>query len=98
MAGILDLEPEHTIRELADPTSAIGAIRLESVLCKHDSGLQLLAAPKRIEEAEMISAATVATTLKLMDELSDFSSETGRYPRLVRGNQAFAALLKRPEI
>jgi len=72
LAAILDLEPEHSISELADPTSAIDSIRLESVLCKHDSGLQLLAAPKRIEEAEMISAATVATTLKLMDELFDF--------------------------
>jgi pilus assembly protein CpaE len=72
LSAILDLEPEHSISELADPTSAIDSIRLESVLCKHDSGLQLLAAPKRIEEAEMISAATVATTLKLMDELFDF--------------------------
>jgi pilus assembly protein CpaE len=72
LSAILDLEPEHSISELADPTSAIDSIRLESVLCKHDSGLQLLAAPKRIEEAELISAATVATTLKLMDELFDF--------------------------
>jgi pilus assembly protein CpaE len=72
LSAILDIEPEHSISELADPTSAIDSIRLESVLCKHDSGLQLLAAPKRIEEAEMISAATVATTLKLMDELFDF--------------------------
>jgi pilus assembly protein CpaE len=72
LSAILDLEPVHSIAELADPTSAIDSIRLESVLCKHDSGLQLLAAPKRIEEAEMISAATVATTLKLMDELFDF--------------------------
>ncbi len=72
LAAFLDIEPEHSISELADLTSAIDSIRLESVLCKHDSGLQLLAAPKRIEEAEMISAATVATTLKLMDELFDF--------------------------
>jgi pilus assembly protein CpaE len=72
LSAVLDLEPEHTISELVDPTSAIDSIRLESVLCKHESGLQLLAAPKRIEEAEMVSAATVATTLKLMEELFDF--------------------------
>ncbi len=72
LSALLDLEPEHTISELVDPTSAIDSIRLESVLCKHESGLQLVAAPKRIEEAEMVSAATVATTLKLMDELFDF--------------------------
>jgi pilus assembly protein CpaE len=72
LSAILDLEPEHSISELVDPTSAIDSIRLESVLCKHESGLQLLAAPKRIEEAELVSAATVSTTLKLMDELFDF--------------------------
>src|SRR5229473_1331581 len=104
LAAILDLEPEHTISELADPTSAIDSIRLESVLCKHDSGLQLLAAPKRIEEAEMISAATVATTLKLMDELLDHlprnpvkwavSASSFGKPSILA---PFAALLKRPE-
>ena len=35
LAVLLNLEPEHSISELADPTSAIDSIRLESVLCKH---------------------------------------------------------------
>lgn len=34
---MLNQDPEHTISELADPTSSIDSIRLESVLCKHDS-------------------------------------------------------------
>jgi hypothetical protein len=35
LATMLGVEPEHTIGELADPTSVIDSIRLESVLCKH---------------------------------------------------------------
>ena len=71
LAVLLNQEPEHSIIELADPTSAIDSIRLESVLCKHDSGLYWLAAPARIEEAELISAATVEAILKVLRELFD---------------------------
>jgi pilus assembly protein CpaE len=71
LSALLNQDPEHSIGELADPTSSIDSIRLESVLCKHDSGLYWLAAPKRIEEAELISAATVEATLKVLRELFD---------------------------
>jgi Flp pilus assembly CpaE family ATPase len=71
LAVLLNVEPEHTISELADPTSTIDSIRLESVLCKHESGLYWLAAPKKIEEAELVSAATVEATLKVLRELFD---------------------------
>jgi pilus assembly protein CpaE len=69
LAVLLNQEPEHTVIELADPTSAIDSIRLESVLCKHDSGLYWLAAPGRIEEAELVSAATVEAILKVLREM-----------------------------
>jgi pilus assembly protein CpaE len=71
MTVLLNQEPEHTISELADLTSSVDSIRLESVLCKHESGLYWLAAPKRIEEAELVSAATVEATLKVLRELFD---------------------------
>jgi pilus assembly protein CpaE len=71
LAVLLNAEPEHTIAELSDPTSAVDSIRLESVLCKHDSGLYWLAAPGRIEEAELVSAATVEATLKVLREIFD---------------------------
>jgi pilus assembly protein CpaE len=71
LSVIFNQDPEHTISEMADPTSSIDSIRLESVLCKQDSGLYWLAAPKRIEEAELISPATVEATLKVMRELFD---------------------------
>ena len=49
----------------------IDSIRLESVLSKHESGLYWLAAPKRIEEAELVSAATIEATLKVLREIFD---------------------------
>ncbi len=72
LSVLLDLEPQRTISELADPTSAVDSIRLEPVICKHPSGLHLLGAPKAIEEAEMVSAATVEAAMGVMIQLFDF--------------------------
>ncbi len=72
LATVLDVEPERTIADLVDPTSVIDSIRLESVLSRHESGLYLLAAPKRIEEGEMVSTMTVNSLLTVMRELFDF--------------------------
>jgi pilus assembly protein CpaE len=71
LSAMLEIAPEHTISELADPTSPIDSIRLESVLSKHESGLSLLAAPKLIEQAELVSAATVEAALKVLRDLFD---------------------------
>ncbi len=71
LAVMLDIEPEHTVGELSDPTIAIDSMRLESVLCKHESGLRLLAAPKRIEESELISPAVIETTIKVLRSMFD---------------------------
>jgi pilus assembly protein CpaE len=72
LSQLLDIEPDHTIIELVDPTTVVDSIRLESIFCKHQSGLYLLAAPKRIEEAEMVSAATVSAALSTIREMFDF--------------------------
>jgi len=72
LAAMLDLTPQFTISELVDPTSTIDSLRLESSLVAHKSGLYLLAAPKRIEESEMVSVSTVAAVLEVMRELFDF--------------------------
>jgi pilus assembly protein CpaE len=71
LSVLLDVEPEHTIADLADPTSAIDSIRLESVVTKHNSGPALLAAPKRIEQTELVSVATVEAALKVLHDLFD---------------------------
>lgn len=71
LSVLLDVEPEHTIADLADPTSPIDSIRLESVVTKNDSGPALLAAPRRIEQTELVSAATVEAALKVLHDLFD---------------------------
>lgn len=71
LSVLLDVEPEHTIADLTDPTSPIDSIRLESVLTKHEAGPSLLAAPKRIEQTELVSAATVEAAIKVLHDLFD---------------------------
>jgi pilus assembly protein CpaE len=71
LSVLLDVEPEHTIADLADPTSPIDSIRLESVVTKRETGPLLLAAPPRIEQTELVSVATVEAALKVLNELFD---------------------------
>jgi len=72
LAAILDLDPQRTIGELIDPTSTIDSIRMETVISKHASGLYLLGAPSRIEDAEMVMPSMVAATITIMLQLFDF--------------------------
>jgi pilus assembly protein CpaE len=72
MSVFLNLEPERTIMALAEGTRKLDSIQLESALSKHSSGIYLLAAPKRIEDSELVSDATVGATLDLMRQLFDF--------------------------
>jgi pilus assembly protein CpaE len=72
LAAILDLETVHSIAELADPTSSVDSIRLQSATCKHASGLYLLSAPARIEDGEMVSPGTIEATIGVMLQLFDF--------------------------
>jgi pilus assembly protein CpaE len=72
LSALLELDPQHTISELIDPTGEIDSIRLEPVICKHPSGLHLLSAPKAIEEGEMVSAATVEAAMTVMMQLFDY--------------------------
>jgi len=72
LAAILDLESIHSIGELADPTTSVDSIRLESATSKHASGLYLLSAPKRIEDGEMVSPGTIEATIGMMLQLFDY--------------------------
>jgi pilus assembly protein CpaE len=68
----LNLEPERTIMTLIEGTRKLDSIQLESALSKHASGIYLLAAPKRIEDSELVTDAIVGATLDLMRQLFDF--------------------------
>ncbi|HKM98943.1 MAG TPA: AAA family ATPase, partial [Candidatus Binataceae bacterium] len=72
LAVFLNLEPERTIMALAEGTRKLDSIQLESALSKHASGIYLLAAPKRIEDSELVSDETVGAILDLTRQLFDF--------------------------
>ena len=72
LSVFLNLEPERTIMALTEGTRKLDSIQLESALSKHASGIYLLAAPKRIEDSELVTDVTVGATLELMRQLFDF--------------------------
>ncbi len=72
LAVVLNLEPERTIMQLGEGERRLDSIQLESALTKHPSGVYLLAAPKRIEDSELVSDRTVGAALELMRQLFDF--------------------------
>jgi pilus assembly protein CpaE len=72
LAVFLNLDPEMTIMPLIRLDQKLDSIQLESALTKHQSGVYLLCAPKRIEEGELVSDITVATVLDLMRQLFDY--------------------------
>ncbi len=72
LAVFLNLDPEVTIMPLVRLEHKLDSIQLESALTKHQSGVYLLAAPKRIEESELVSDLTVGTVLDLIRQLFDY--------------------------
>jgi pilus assembly protein CpaE len=72
LSVFLSLEPDRTVLPLARLEKKLDSIQLESALTKHDSGVYLLAAPKRIEDAEIVSDVLIGSILDLMRHLFDF--------------------------
>jgi pilus assembly protein CpaE len=72
LAVFLNLEPERTIMQLCESDRKLDSIQLESALTKHSSGIYLLAAPKRIEDSELVSDKIVGNALDLLRQLFDF--------------------------
>jgi len=68
----LHLDPEHTIGSLVEFTTKLDSLQLEAALTKHASGIYLLAAPKRLEDAERVTDITIGVVLDLMRQLFDF--------------------------
>lgn len=75
----LNLEPEGTIVD-AVTAAKLDSIQLDKILVKHSSGVYVLAAPKRIEEADKVSASSLTTTITLLQEMFDcVLVDCGRY-------------------
>lgn len=67
----LHLDPAETIVSLLDGLDRLDSIRLEAALTKHSAGIYVLAAPRRIEQAELVTSAAVGVILDLMRQLFD---------------------------
>ncbi|MGH7934186.1 MAG: AAA family ATPase [Candidatus Binataceae bacterium] len=67
----LYLDPDQSIAAL-EHSVKLDSIRLEAALTKHASGIYLLAAPRRIEDSELVSDLTIEAVLSLMRQLFDF--------------------------
>ena len=67
----LHLNPAETIVSLLEGLERLDSIRLEAALTKHPSGIYLLAAPMRIEQADLVSEGAVVAILDLMRQLFD---------------------------
>jgi pilus assembly protein CpaE len=72
LAVLLNLEPEFTIMPLCRLEKKLDSIQLEAALTKHSSGAYLLAAPRRIEEGELVSDSTVGAVIDFMRDMFDF--------------------------
>jgi pilus assembly protein CpaE len=64
--AFLHLEPDKTILGLSEREGALERSDLDAVLTTHTSGVCLLAAPRRIDDADRISDVTVAAAIELL--------------------------------
>lgn len=67
-----DITPAHTLANMASDRSNTDATFVKKLLQKHESGLQIMASPNRIEEAETISIQHIGTAIRLMREEFDW--------------------------
>ena len=63
---LLNLKPSYTVHDALANMDRVDALFLKSLLCEHPSGLSLLAAPQKIEEAERIQPLRVTQLLTLL--------------------------------
>ena len=72
LSVFLNVEPDRTVMSLTEGDKKIDSIQLEGALSKHSSGIYLLAAPKRIEDSEMVTDATIGNVMEIMRQLFDY--------------------------
>jgi pilus assembly protein CpaE len=72
LSVFLNVEPDRTVMALTEGEKKIDSIQLESALSKHSSGIYLLAAPKRIEDSEMVTDGAIGNVIEIMRQLFDY--------------------------
>jgi pilus assembly protein CpaE len=72
VALYFDLRPRYTISALASAADDLDASYLQTVLASHRSGVQVLAAPERPEEADVISSRHLDHALAILRAENDW--------------------------
>lgn len=72
IAVTLGLRPTTTIVDLVDRMADLDAEMINSVLARHETGLEVLLSPPRPEMAEMITADHIEKILKQLSQMFDF--------------------------
>lgn len=67
-----DAQPSYTVAELCDTPEQVDPQMIERAMCKHPSGVHILARPTDLAEAERISAGRAASVLAALQEHYDF--------------------------
>ncbi len=62
----LNLKPSYTIHDAVTNMDRVDTLFLKNLLCQHRSGVSLLAAPQRIEEADRVQPLRVTQLLTLL--------------------------------
>lgn len=68
----LDAQPTYTIAELCESHEAIDPQMIERAMCKHSTGVHVLARPADLQQAESSSAGQCAAVLAALQEHYDF--------------------------
>lgn len=69
---VLNIPPERTIFDAIQAFDRLDAEMLRGFLSDHDSGLRVLLAPIRPEEAEFITASRLGTVIGLLQQVADY--------------------------
>lgn len=72
VAMFLDSRPTYSISDLCETPESIEPEMIARVMCKHPSGVHILAHPSESAQAERISAAHCATVLSALQSNYDF--------------------------
>lgn len=68
----MNLKPHSTITDLAKNIDRLDEVLLREMMTKHATGVQVLAAPKRLEEAGLLSATHLQKTYPLLKTMFDW--------------------------
>jgi len=68
----LGLRPERTIYDLARSAGSIDADKLDAYLAVHDSGVRVLLAPVRPDQAGVVTPELLATVYPVLRQMSDY--------------------------